>query len=224
MAGKSVTAVQDRVLGEFDRVIRNGKSDDVVSRTMERSAKLKAQRERKQVDNTICAGGFSVTTQERGKAASELAKQERYRKIKESANNRDRHSMLLNAIDMFDDDFFVNPEINSEDVEQYRGVTKTIVEDSSIKIDLTIDKPLSTSLRCFADVVWQKPIWDKAEDFATSGNVIRTTKEVTERVKINAAFGDVLEFRRQLLKPLAEMIQRFSIADERKTKQNIWSF
>lgn len=224
MAGKSVTAVQDRILGEFDRVLRNGKSDDVVSRAMVRSAKLKAQQEAKQYDSTLCSGGFSVSVQEKGKAAQESEKIAKLQAIKKSAKNRDRHSMILKTIDSFEPEFFFKSEILAEDLEYYRSQTTTIIDNDSIKIDLTIDKPLSTTLRCFADIVYQKPIWVKADDFDTTGRTERAFKEVTDRVKINASLGDVLEFKKQLLKPLTEIIQKYSIADERNVETNIWNF
>lgn len=219
---KTIAAIQDRILGEFDRTIRQGQTEDVISRNVESSREKRQIFDAKIKDNTICSGGLNVSTTEKGKTHLQNIIDSKWVAISNSIQNKNRHTVLNTTLDIFGDEFFKVLEVDSPMLEEFRNTKHLLIEDSTIKLELHIDKQLSSSLRCFLNIIYKKPIWVKSADYDTTGNTERSISEIPERIKFTAKFGDTLEFRRTLLRPISEVITRFAIQDSKNVESNIW--
>jgi len=227
MGRSTIEETQNRILGQFKRDIRMGNSDTIITRSIEAGKKQAQKREQKKIQNEgkgICVSGLNPEAQDKAKESLAKKEQDRLEQIRKSAESRDRHSILNNALDLFPQSIFLLSEISKDDLEDVVGVNEIIHEDSSIVVNLRLDRALSSSLRCFLDVTYQKPIFVKGPTFDIDKKTVKSTREIKETVKINATFGDVLRFRKTFLAPIGDIVKKYNVQDESNGTNDIWEF
>ena len=221
----TVEQVQDRALGNFQQALRTTITEDIVTRAIVDGKQATNERNRRQSilkEKGNCVGNLTPEQLADAKACVARKEQRRQKLIVQQNENRDRHVVLNNALDMFPADFFLQDEIDAESLEHIHGQSGFIADDESIVVDLRLDKSLSSSFRCFMDITYQKPIWVKGPNFDVDKTTIRSTREIKETIRFTAPYGCVLEFRRALLKPIGDVVKAYNIADTTDETTKIW--
>lgn len=229
-SSRSVEALQDRTYGGFQSALRAGTStEDAISKSIEAGKKNKLRR--KQFENTEKIhhknGTFSKAQFEDILKKQDEKQAIKLQKMKTAIEYRDRHFMILKAIDIFEKDFFMNEEITAELLESTEGIVKTehvLVENKEFIVKLEIDKILSSTLRCFLDITHNKSVFVKAPDFEVTKRTVKGIKVIKERVKFNAKLGDIFEFRKTFLAPVTTQIKAYGISDDNQNEKDIWAF
>lgn len=225
---KDISEVQDRILGQFQRDAKSeNASTNISARAIKDGAKMTQIRKDKQAAIDAQGkflGNFTADDHAACLVAVKKREQKHAESVVKSAESTNRHSALNDLLDAFPTGFFYNHIIDAEALEEMRGQSIVVVDTPNITITVEIDKALTSTLRCFRTLRYNKPIFTKGPDFETTKQPIKAYRKIEEREKFNPPLGDVLEFRKGLLAPVGELLKRYNVEDTSRQTANIWDF
>lgn len=221
---KTVSSVQDSALNQF-RHAAMGNTNDKTAEYMAISAEKRRAFEEKMKgqEQPFLRRGFTKTTLERiekKQAENLLYEQQR---LQNSIDHRNRHSMVNELLDVFG----ILDNYDASTLAKFNKTEHEIFKNEKNIVSMKIGRCLSSSIKIQFNVSYLKKYYKQSESFAIDKSVESDFKWIETVENITAKYGNLINFRRNLLPKIATIIENYSIQNLNNSEENeldIWTF
>ena len=222
--GKSITSVQDSTLAQF-RNAAMGNSQDKIQEYIELSRQKRKAFEEKMAnrEKPFLQKGFTNSQIDQIEAKIAKDKEQEVARLQESIENRNRHSMLNGAIDMFG----IHETYNASTLAGLNKKEFQLHDTKTIKVVSTIGRCLSSSIKISVTVSVLTPYYRKSDNFDQDKQSVLDYRWIDTKHNFTGKYGSLIRFRKTLLPNFSNIIEVYNISDQNindDVTENIWEF